>query len=115
MWVQADLPDDSPENSLFRQLSDEELAEFAESLGQVGMIHPPVVRPKGDRFEIASGHQRVRAARLLGWEEVPCLVRDLPDGEAVAQVIDANVRARVPGPMEVARALARRAEALDSR
>ncbi|MEW5933001.1 MAG: ParB N-terminal domain-containing protein [Bacillota bacterium] len=115
LWIRTDLLDDSPENGLFRRFTDEELAEFSESLREVGMIHPPVVRPKGGRFEIVSGHQRVRAARFLGWEEIPCLVRDLPDEHAVAQMIDANIRARVPGPMEIARAIARRAEALGTR
>jgi ParB family chromosome partitioning protein len=115
LWIETDLLEDFSEDGLFRRFSDDELAEFAENVGEVGMIHPPVVRPKGDRFEIVSGHHRVRAARLLGWKEVLCLVRELPDDRAVAQFIDANIRGRMPGPMEIARAMARRAEALGSR
>jgi len=61
---------------------------------------------QGGGYEIASGSQRVRAARQLGSEEIPCLVRDLRDKEAVARLIDANIRARIAGPMEVARAQA---------
>ncbi|MEW5934217.1 MAG: ParB N-terminal domain-containing protein, partial [Bacillota bacterium] len=66
-------------------------------------------------YEIVSGHQRVRAVRLLGWEEVLCLVRDLPDDEALAQLIDANIRSRRPGPMEIARAIKRRWDAIGNR
>lgn len=87
-WLKTDVLDDSAEGGLFRRFTCEELAEFAESL----------VRPKGERFEIVSGYHRLRAARLLGREEILCVVRDLPDEEAASQLIDANIKGRTPGP-----------------
>lgn len=94
LWLKTDLLDDSAESRLFRRFSDGELTEFTESPREVGIVHPPAVCPKGERFEVVSGHHRVRAERLFGWDEVLCIVRDLPDDEAVAQLIDANIRGR---------------------
>ncbi|MBX6396310.1 MAG: ParB N-terminal domain-containing protein, partial [Alicyclobacillaceae bacterium] len=57
-----------PENRLFRDLTDDELQALADDMREHGLIHPVVVRGIGQgRYEVISGHQRVRAAGLLGW------------------------------------------------
>lgn len=103
-----------PMNQVFRQMTDQELEELAKSLEEVGFIHPVVVRPVGGgKYEILSGHQRVRAAEKLGVEEVPCVVAEgLGDREAELVLLDANLSARHLTPMELARAVRRKKELL---
>jgi len=75
------------------------------------MLHPLVVRPVGGgRYEIISGHQRLRAARLLGMEAVPCRIVEATDAQAEAMLIDANLQTRTLTPMEKARAVRRMKE-----
>lgn len=93
--------------NFFRPMSDEELAELAASIREVGILHPLVVRRVGDRYEVISGHQRLRAARLLGMETVPCRIVEATDEEAEAMLIDANLETRALNPMEKARAIRR--------
>ncbi len=108
-----DVLEDHPGN-VFRPYTDEELRELAESIESCGrMLAPLVVRPKGDgRYEIISGHQRKRAAALLGWPEVECVVVEADDATAELMLIDANVEARQLTPMELARAVRRKKELL---
>lgn len=64
-----------------RQTMDQDaLMELAQTIREVGVIEPLLVRPLGgDRFEIIAGERRWRAARLAGLTEVPTLVRTLDD------------------------------------
>lgn len=92
------------------------LDELAESIRQVGVLHPLVVRPiEGGRYEIVSGHRRLMAAEMAGLEEVPCVVREMDDTEAELALIDANLETRQLSPMEMARAIRRKKELLGIR
>lgn len=74
------------------------------------------MRPLPDgAYEILSGHQRKRAAELLGLTEVPAVVADLSDEEAELAVIDANLESRRLTPMQIARAIRRKKELLGER
>ena len=55
------------------------LEQLAESIKAVGIITPLLVRPNGKGFELAAGHRRYRAAKLVGLEELPCTVREMSD------------------------------------
>lgn len=101
---------DSSRN-FFRPLAEDQLQELAQSISRSGIIHPLVVRPLGDgRYEIISGHQRKRAALLLGLKEVPCRVVETAEEKAELMLIDANLQTRQLSPMEMARAVRRRKE-----
>lgn len=54
-----------------------ELAELRDSIAQHGVIQPLTVRLRGDRYELIAGERRLRAARLAGLYEVPCIVMDI--------------------------------------
>ena len=60
-----------------RQFSREGLEELRSSIAEHGVIQPLTVRAKGERFELIAGERRLRAARLAGLTEVPCLVMDV--------------------------------------
>lgn len=71
----------------------ERLAELADSMRASGLQQPIVARPviieNTQRFEIVFGHRRATAARSLGWDEIPAIVRDLSDEQViVAQAIE---------------------------
>jgi ParB family chromosome partitioning protein len=69
------------------------------SIEKNGIIHPIVVRPlngneEKDKFEIVSGHNRVEAAKLAGLTEVPAVIKELTDDEAVMLSNEANLQSR---------------------
>jgi ParB family chromosome partitioning protein len=82
------------------------LEELAASIRAHGLAQPPTVRPMRDgRFEIVAGERRCRAMRdVLGWLELPCLVRDLDDETAAAIMLIENVQRADLDPLEEGRA-----------
>ncbi len=61
-----------------RRIFDETaLDELAESIREHGILQPLTVRQKGERFELIAGERRLRAARMAGLNEVPCIVMDV--------------------------------------
>lgn len=87
----------------FRVRDDEEMADLASSVAERGVLTPVVVRPKGDgRYELVSGHRRKRAAELAGLSEIPAIVRDMGEDEAVVAMVDANMQRERVLPSEKA-------------
>lgn len=82
----------------------ESLAELAQSIRDKGVLQPLLVRPKGDSFEIVAGERRWRAAQLAGLTEVPVVIRDLADREALEIAIVENLQREDLVPLEEARA-----------
>lgn len=60
-----------------RHFSPEGLEELRDSIAEHGVIQPLTVRMKGDRFELIAGERRLRAAKLAGLFEVPCIIMDV--------------------------------------
>jgi ParB/RepB/Spo0J family partition protein len=82
-YLPLDLIDPSPwQRRIF--FDQRELRTMAESFGAdgSGLVQPPLVRPKGNRYELVAGERRVRAARLAGLAELPFIVRPLTDVQA---------------------------------
>lgn len=84
------------------------LAELAASLNDIGLITPPVVRPVDGRFQLVCGERRTRAARLAGWTEMMCDVRDLSDRDASAMMLSENTGRDDLTALDEARAYAER-------
>ncbi|GAA4006275.1 ParB/RepB/Spo0J family partition protein ParB [Deinococcus rubellus] len=82
----------------------ESLAELAQSIRDKGVLQPLLVRPRGEHFEIVAGERRWRAAQLAGLSEVPVIIRDLADREALEIAIVENLQREDLGPLEEARA-----------
>lgn len=69
------------------------IQERAESIRENGLIQPPTVRQiEGGMFQIVAGECRVRAMKLLGWSEIPCLVSGLNDEQASVAMMIENVQ-----------------------
>ncbi|RJF72233.1 ParB/RepB/Spo0J family partition protein [Deinococcus cavernae] len=80
------------------------LAELAQSIREKGVLQPLLVRPRGDAFEIVAGERRWRASQLAGLSEIPVIIRDLGDREALEIAIIENLQREDLGALEEARA-----------
>lgn len=90
------------------RMDDGALAELADSIKRQGLMQPVLVRPVGsDRYEIIAGERRVRAATLAGLDEVPVLVRDVPDDAAAIMALVENIQREDLNPIEEAQGLQR--------
>ena len=87
----------------------ESLEELASSIRAQGVVQPIVVRPlSGENgYEIIAGERRWRAAQLAGLQEIPAVIRDVPDEAAVAMALIENIQRENLNPLEEARALER--------
>jgi len=84
------------------------LQELSDSIRAQGVVQPIVVRPIDDqRYEIIAGERRWRASQMAGLQEVPCVVRDVPDQAAIAIALIENIQRENLNPIEEARALQR--------
>ena len=82
-------------NHPFKVKQDEAMAEMVDSIKQYGVLVPALVRPKADGgYEMVAGHRRKCAATLAGITEMPCIVRNLTDDEAILAMTDDNLRQR---------------------
>lgn len=97
----------------FRVASGEEMEQLKESIREYGVLSPLLVRPRGDgRYEIVSGHRRKAACEALGITELPVLVRDMTDDEAVILMVDSNIQREHILPSEKAFAYKMKMEAM---
>ena len=93
---------------------DEEMRAMVESVKDKGVTQPAIVRPREDGgYEIVSGHRRQKASELAGYFEMPCIVRNLTDEEAITQMVEDNTNQRENIlPSERAKALKMQLEAI---
>lgn len=97
----------------FRSYSAAELEDLADNIRQHGIITPLRLRPMDGRFQILSGHNRCKAAKLAGLRTVPAIVEDVDDDEAALILVDSNLKQRQKiTPSEKARAYKLRLEAM---
>jgi ParB family chromosome partitioning protein len=82
-----------------------DLSELMASIAEKGVIEPLVVRQRGSRFQIVAGERRYQAAVQLGLEEVPVIVRDADDHEAIELALVENLQRKDLTPFEEADAL----------
>ncbi len=89
-------------------MTDDALEELASSIKAQGIIQPIVVRPVGkDKYEIIAGERRWRASQIAQLDEVPCLIKDIPDEAAIAMALIENIQREDLNAMEEATALQR--------
>lgn len=88
------------------------LQDLANSINAQGIVQPIVARPIGSgtevqRYEIVAGERRWRAAQMAGLQDIPTIVRDVPDDAAIAMALIENIQREDLNPLEEARALGR--------
>ena len=100
-------------NHPFGVRDDQEMEQLVESIQEHGILSPLTVRAASDgAFELISGHRRKHAAEIAGLVDVPCVVKDLTDDEAVIAMVDSNLQRETILPSERAFAYSMRLEAM---
>lgn len=90
-----------------KQFDEDSLLELAESIKQFGVLQPLLVQKKDDYYEIIAGERRWRASKLAGIKEVPVIVKDFTDQEAVEISLIENIQRENLNPIEEAMAYKR--------
>jgi ParB family chromosome partitioning protein len=92
-----------------RDFNPELLQELADSIAAQGVVQPIVVRPieTEGRYEIIAGERRWRASQQAGLDEIPVVIRDVPDQTAMAMALIENIQRDDLNPLEEAEALHR--------
>ncbi len=87
------------------------LEDLANSIKAQGVVQPIVARPIAStgtqKYEIVAGERRWRAAQMAGLQEIPAVVREIPDEAAIAMALIENIQRENLNPLEEARALDR--------
>ena len=93
-----------------KSINESELTELADSIKQVGILQPVLVRPKGKKFEIVCGERRFRASVLADTKTIPAIVRSMSDDAALEFSIIENLQRKEVSPIEEAAAYKRLAD-----
>ena len=91
---------------------DEDLRNLQNSISERGVDEPLIVRNINDRYQVISGHRRMKACELAGIRDVPIRSVDLDDDEAVIMMVDSNLHRRKLLKSELAFAYRMKYEAL---
>ena len=79
----------------FQVKDDAEMRAMVESVKDKGVTQPAIVRPREDGgYELVSGHRRQKASELAGYSDMPCIVRNLTDEQAITQMVEDNTNQR---------------------
>ncbi|HKJ00126.1 MAG TPA: ParB/RepB/Spo0J family partition protein [bacterium] len=90
-----------------RHFTEAKIAALAQSIASQGVIQPLVVRPHPavpGRYQLVAGERRLRAVQHLGWQEVPVLVREVPDDALLEAALVENLQREQLTPIEEAAA-----------
>lgn len=90
-----------------RMFEEDSLLELADSIKQFGVLQPLLVQNKGDYYEIIAGERRWRAAKLAGIKEVPVIIREYTEQQAVEIALIENIQRENLNPIEEAMAFKR--------
>lgn len=100
-------------NHTYKVLDNEDMAALTDSIKDMGIILPLLVKKSADRaYEVISGHRRLFAAKKLGLKEVPCKVLSVDDATADIMMVDTNLHREEISPSEKARSYDLRIKAM---
>lgn len=100
-------------NHPYQVRMDEDMTQLVESVKERGIITPVILRKKEDgRYEMVSGHRRMKACELAGLETVKADVQDLTRDEAIVLMVESNLQRSTILPSEKAKAYKMRLEAM---
>ena len=92
---------------------DPAMQDTMDSIKANGVVVPAIVRPRPEGgYEIVAGHRRKRASEQAGFTDMPCIVRNLTDDEAIIQLVDSNAQREDVLPSERAKAYKMRLDAI---
>ncbi|MFW5870535.1 MAG: ParB/RepB/Spo0J family partition protein [Candidatus Sumerlaeota bacterium] len=86
------------------EFNEEGISELADSIREVGVLQPLLVRKQDDHYELIAGERRFRASKIAGLEAVPCRLTEVSDERSFEMAIIENLQREDLNPMEEARA-----------
>jgi ParB family chromosome partitioning protein len=95
------------------EMREESLLELASSIKEKGLLQPVLVRRKEGVYEIIAGERRFRAARMAGLKELPAIIKDADDREALELAMVENLQREDLNPIEIATVYQRFVEEFD--
>jgi len=110
------IPIDSisdPDTPIRTRANESAIYDLADSIRDVGIIQPLLVRSRGDRYEVIAGHRRLIAARVVGLLTVPCILSDADDTECDVLRLHENLAREDINIIDQARFLERIMKKLD--
>lgn len=90
-----------------KQIDDDRLKELSESIKADGVLQPVVVRRKGSKYQLIMGERRLRAAQMAGVANIPVVIRDVSDADALRLAIVENIQRENLNSIEEAQAYRR--------
>ena len=93
---------DEPSTVDRMDIDPEKITELAESIDEVGLLQPILLRPVGDRYEIVAGHRRFLASQRLGLPVMDAVVKEMTDQEAAIIRASENLARENLTPLEEA-------------
>ena len=93
----------TPRNHPFKVIDDAAMQKMAESVKQSGVLSPGIVRPlESGGYELLAGNRRKRASELAGLDQMPIIIKNLTDDEAIILMVDSNLQREELLPSEKA-------------
>lgn len=100
-------------NHPFKVIEDNSMQDLIDSIKRNGVLTPIIVRPTTEnKYEIISGHRRSHASKLAGLKEIPAIIKNLNDDEAIIEMVDGNIQREEILPSEKAFAYRLKQDAL---
>jgi len=96
-----------------QHISEKELEDLKNAIKVQGVLQPLLVRKAGDVFEVVAGSRRLKASKALGLKELPVLIKDIDDRQALILSIMENLQREDLNPVEEAMSFNRLAEDFD--
>lgn len=93
---------DADPNQPRREFTQEELEELSTSIRNLGILQPIIVSPLNGRYRVIAGERRWRAAKLAGLQEIPVIIRDVNEQEALKLALVENIQRQQLNPLEEA-------------
>ncbi len=90
--IEADINKIDPNPYQPRKSFGGDIAELAESIRQNGILQPLTVRTAGDRYVLIAGERRLRAAKFIGMQTVPCIVMDMTERNSAVMALVENIQ-----------------------
>ena len=103
LYVQTDRIKPNPYQPR-EDFDSQSIEELAQSMREKGVIQPLLVRRKADDYELIAGERRLRAAKLLNLNELPIIVKDVPDMDSLQLALIENIQRQGLNPIEEAHA-----------
>lgn len=113
--IDLSLIDDFKEHP-FKVVVNDEFVNLEKSIKDNGILNSVIVRKKDNgRYEMISGHRRKFACNRIGYDKIPCIIKDLTDDEATIYMVDSNLQREELLPSEKAFAYKMKYEALKNK